>query len=76
MECSGSFDTGQAREAASVSLSASFFGEGLESLEARELVLALEALGLRVHLKPRWFEEPGMEGEESRGEQGHHDRPD
>ncbi len=45
----------------SVSLGGAFFGEGLEAHEARSFALALEALGFRVHLKPRWFEEAGVE---------------
>jgi len=45
----------------SVSLGGAFFGEGLDAHEARSFALALEALGIKVHLKPRWFEEAGVE---------------
>ncbi len=44
-----------------VSLGGAFFGEGLDAHEARNFALALEALGFSVHLKPRWFEEAGVE---------------
>ena len=47
--------------AGSVSLGGAFFGPGLEAHEARSLAFALEAFGLQVHLKPRWFEEAGVE---------------
>ncbi len=44
-----------------MSLGGAFFGEGLDAHEARSFAFALEALGLAVHLKPRWFEEAGVE---------------
>jgi hypothetical protein len=57
----GDGPTGERGRVASISLSGSFFGEDLESLEARELALLLEARGIRVHLEPRWLEEKGVE---------------
>ena len=55
---------GQGGSAGEVSICAGFFGTGLEAVEVRDLVLALEGLGAKVHLKPRWLEENGIERED------------